>query len=153
MAFFTPAVPVAPAGSAKTPQFVPRSFIAARISSSETFTTTPFRDMRLPRSVLWYYLIVLLISLFVKPTIGSTLYVIVLNFSFVLWILFVMQGISFLFFFIHEKGLPNMLKVVVAIIAIPFYSIVILLGIVLVHGYENLLIAGLMAGIMLVLSF
>lgn len=89
----------------------------------------PFRDMRLPRSVLWYYLIILLISLFVEPTIGSTLYVIVLNFSFVLWILFVMQGISFLFFFIHEKGLPNMLKVVVAIIAIPFYSIIMLLGI------------------------
>ena len=40
-AFLTPAVPVTPAGSLKTPQVRPSSRMAARISSSETFTTTP----------------------------------------------------------------------------------------------------------------
>ena len=47
MAFLIPAVPVAPAGSAKTPQVVPNSFIESRISWSETFTATPF-DSQIP---------------------------------------------------------------------------------------------------------
>ena len=85
--------------------------------------------MRLPRSILWYYLIVLSISLFVSPETGSTLYVIIMNFSIVLWILFVMQGISLLFYYIHEKQLPNMLKVVVVILSIPLYTFIMLIGI------------------------
>lgn len=89
----------------------------------------PFKDMRLPRSILWYYLIVLSISLFVSPETGSTLYVIIMNFSIVLWILFVMQGISLLFYYIHEKQLPNMLKVVVVILSIPLYTFIMLIGI------------------------
>ena len=39
--FLTPAVPVTPAGSPKRPQTLPRSFWAAMISASETFTTRP----------------------------------------------------------------------------------------------------------------
>lgn len=89
----------------------------------------PFKDMRLPRSILWYYLIILSISLFASPEVGTTLYVIITNFSVVLWILFVLQGISLLFYYIHEKGLPNILKVVVVLISIPLYSFVLLIGI------------------------
>ncbi len=39
--FFTPAVPVTPAGSPNTPQVRPSSFWAAMISSSLTFTVRP----------------------------------------------------------------------------------------------------------------
>ena len=39
--FFTPAVPVTPAGSPKTPQVLPRSCWASMISRSETFTARP----------------------------------------------------------------------------------------------------------------
>lgn len=88
-----------------------------------------FKDMRMPRSILWYYLIILSISLFISPEVGTTLYIIVLNMSVVLWVLFVMQGISFLFFYIHEKGLPNMLKVIVVLLSIPLYSFIMLIGI------------------------
>ena len=50
-AFFTPAVPVTPAGSPKTPQVRPSSLAASRISWSETLTTTPL-DSRMAFSAL-----------------------------------------------------------------------------------------------------
>jgi len=89
----------------------------------------PFKDMRLPRSVMWYYLIVLCISLVGKPEVGGALYVIILNLSVVLWILFVLQGISLLFYYIHEKRLSKFAKVVVVLLSIPLYSFVMLIGI------------------------
>lgn len=89
----------------------------------------PFKDMRLPRSILWYYLIVLTISLFAAPPEGSMLHIGVLNISIVLWMLLVLQGVSLLFYYIHEKGLPNIVKVIVVFLAIPLYSFVALIGI------------------------
>ncbi|MFF5996397.1 YybS family protein [Lysinibacillus sp. KU-BSD001] len=90
----------------------------------------PFRDMRLPRAILWYYLIVLSINLFVQPEVGSTLYVIVLNLSMVLWVLLTLQGISFIHFVIDTFNYPPFLKVLSTIVAIPLYSFVLLLGII-----------------------
>lgn len=92
-------------------------------------TFAPFKDMRLPRSILWYYLGVLSVSLFASPVEGSTLYIIITNFSVVLWILFVLQGISLLFYYIDEKGLPNIVKVLVVVLSIPLYSFIMLIGI------------------------
>ena len=56
----------------------------------------PFRNMRLPRAILWYYLIVLSINLFVQPEFGTALYVVILNLSMILWVLLTLQGISFI---------------------------------------------------------
>ncbi|WP_431028511.1 YybS family protein [Lysinibacillus sp. LZ02] len=90
----------------------------------------PFRDMRLPRAVLWYYLIVLSINLFIHPEIGTTLYVITMNLSIVLWVLLTLQGISFIHFVIDTFNYPPFLKVLSTIVAIPLYSFVLLLGII-----------------------
>lgn len=90
----------------------------------------PFQDMRLPRAVLWYYMIVLFINLFVRPESGSTLDVIVLNISYILWLLLILQGISLIHYFIATKGMPNAMKWVATILAIPLSSFIILLGIV-----------------------
>lgn len=88
-----------------------------------------FKHLRLPKAVLWYYLIVLIVTLFVEPAEGTTLYIIVLNFSVVLWLLLTLQGVSFLFFLIEEKKLPKVLKGVTAILAYPLYSIILLIGV------------------------
>ena len=88
-----------------------------------------FENMRLPRAVLWYYLIVLSINLFIKPEIGSALYVICLNFSLVLWMLLVLQGLSLIYYILSAFGSPKFLKVLAAIMAFPLYSFFILLGI------------------------
>ena len=90
----------------------------------------PFQEMRLPRAVLWYYMIVLSINLFLRPESGSMLDVIVLNISYILWLLLILQGISLIHYFIASKGMPNAVKWVATILAIPLSSFIILLGII-----------------------
>lgn len=89
-----------------------------------------FSELRLPRSVLWYYLIVLSVNLFVRPEADSTLAIIMLNISMVLWVLLTIQGVSFIHFVIDSFGYPKFIKVLSTILAIPLYSFVILVGIV-----------------------
>ena len=88
-----------------------------------------FKSMRLPKAVLWYYLIVLIITMFINPAIGTPLYVIILNFSVILWVLLTLQGVSFIYFIIDGKKLPKFLKVLTAFFSVPFYSIVLLVGV------------------------
>ena len=94
-----------------------------------------FKSMRLPKAVLWYYLIILVITIFVKPEVGTPLYVIILNFSVVLWVLLTLQGLSLIYFLIEEKNLPKFLKVLAAFFSVPFYSLILLIG-VLDLGFE-----------------
>lgn len=89
-----------------------------------------FRHLRLPKAVLWYYLIVLSISLFIRPEEGTTLDLIVWNCSIILWVLLVLQGISLIFYAIDAFKYPYFLKVLVVLISMPLYSFVVLLGIV-----------------------
>lgn len=89
-----------------------------------------FSELRLPRSVLWYYLIVLSINLFVRPEADSALAVIMLNVSMILWVLLTIQGISFIHYMLDCYKQPKFLKVVSTLVAIPFYSFVILIGII-----------------------
>jgi len=89
-----------------------------------------FQHLRLPRSILWYYMIILCINLFIRPEAGSMLDVIVLNVSYILWMLFILQGIAFIHYFIATKGMPNVVKWVATILAIPLSSFIILLGII-----------------------
>ncbi|MGE7094091.1 YybS family protein [Lysinibacillus sp. NPDC048646] len=90
----------------------------------------PFQNMRLPRSILWYYMIVLSINLFIRPEAGTMLDIIVLNVSYILWLLLILQGISFIHYFISKKGMPNAVKWIASLLAIPLSSFIILLGIV-----------------------
>lgn len=89
-----------------------------------------FSQLRLPRSVLWYYLVVLSINLFVRPEVDSTLAMVMLNLSMVLWVLLTIQGIAFIHFVLDCYKQPKFLKVLATLIAVPFYSIVILVGII-----------------------
>lgn len=88
-----------------------------------------FKNMRLPRTVLLYYFIVLCVSLFWKPETDSIAYMIILNASMVLWMLLVLQAISLLFFIFDAYRLPGFLKFIVVILAFPLYSFFIFIGI------------------------
>lgn len=71
----------------------------------------PFRDMRLPRAILWYYLIVLSINLFIQPEFDTAFYVVILNLSMILWVLLTLQGISFIHYTIDAFNYPTFLKI------------------------------------------
>lgn len=89
----------------------------------------PFRELRLPSAILWYYFAILAINLFVKPEIGTSVYMVVFNLSSLLSLLFMLQGISFIQFYIHQQGWPKWTTVVGTILALPLHSFVTLLGI------------------------
>ncbi|MBK3496802.1 YybS family protein [Viridibacillus sp. YIM B01967] len=89
-----------------------------------------FRDLKLPRSVLWYYMLVLIVTLFIKPESGTFIYIAFLNISFILNMLLLLQGISFIQYYMHQQGWPKWTVVVGTILALPLQSFVTLLGIV-----------------------
>ena len=89
-----------------------------------------FSSLRMPKAILWYYLIVLTVNLFVKPEAGSSLEMIMLNFSAVLWVLLTIQGVSLIFYVIEAFNYPNFIKVLAVLISFPMYSIVVLIGII-----------------------
>lgn len=89
-----------------------------------------FKNLRLSKAVLWYYLITLTINLFIRPEFGSNLYMVTLNLSVILWVLLTIQGISFMHFTIDAFRLPPFIKVMGTVLAIPLYSFVVLLGII-----------------------
>ncbi|MGE7838220.1 YybS family protein [Viridibacillus arvi] len=90
----------------------------------------PFKDLQLPRSVLWYYMLVLIVTLFIKPESGSFADMAFLNLSFILSTLLLLQGISFIHYYVHEQEWPKWIAIVSTILALPLYSFVTLLGIV-----------------------
>lgn len=90
----------------------------------------PFKDLQLPRSVLWYYMLVLIVKLFIKPESGSFADMSFLNLSFLLSTLLLLQGMSFIHYYVHEQEWPKWIAIISTILALPLYSFVTLLGIV-----------------------
>jgi uncharacterized protein YybS (DUF2232 family) len=78
----------------------------------------PFRNLKLPRSLIWYYLIAILISLFIPADKGEFLYNVFTNLLFILQFLFVIQGISFLFYLSFEKGVKRIWPIIGTILII-----------------------------------
>jgi len=91
---------------------------------------SPYRNMRLPKSVLWYYMIVLIVTLFVEMNQGTFAFMVFANAALVLRVLLVIQGISFIQFYIHEQGWPKWVSVLATVLAFPLQSVTLLLGIV-----------------------
>lgn len=89
-----------------------------------------FSSLRMPKAILWYYLIVLTVNLFVQPEAGSNLEMIMLNLSVVLWVLLTIQGVAFLFYTIEAFNYPKLIKILTVLISFPMYSFVLLIGII-----------------------
>ncbi|RDI40889.1 YybS family protein [Falsibacillus pallidus] len=88
----------------------------------------PFRQMQLPKSLLWYYLITIVISLLVGKTESGFAHSALLNVSFMLLTLFYLQGLSFIYFICHNKNVPNAVAVILTIITFQMLSLVSILG-------------------------
>jgi uncharacterized protein YybS (DUF2232 family) len=83
----------------------------------------PMKEWMLPRSMIWYYLIVLVLNMILKMDTGSTLSVIVLNSYPLLTIAFALQAVGFLFFVVDMKGWNRALPIVaIIVLPIPFIS-------------------------------
>ncbi|KKK36854.1 membrane protein [Mesobacillus campisalis] len=95
----------------------------------------PFRELRLPKSVLWYYLFSLISSMLISPDTGGYWVWAVTNLLFVLQFLILLQGFSLIAYFYHVKGYSKAIFVVTVILAL---LIPILLYIVRILGIIDL---------------
>lgn len=90
----------------------------------------PFAEMKLPKAVLWYYLITLLITLLSDLQPGTMTYLAVANAMIILQMLLFLQGISFYHFYIKQEGWPKWVTVLVTVFAFPLQQFTIIVGIV-----------------------
>ncbi|MFJ6206214.1 YybS family protein [Bacillus pumilus] len=74
-----------------------------------------FKDMRLPKSMVWYYLLTLLLML-IQTEKGSFLWLVQTSAFQILFILVLIQGFSFIFYYCHEKSISK---------AVPIFAIVL----------------------------
>jgi uncharacterized protein YybS (DUF2232 family) len=77
----------------------------------------PFREWKLPSSIVWYYLIVSFL-LFLNLDTGSFLYIAAVNLLFVLQVLLVVQGFSFIFYYSHVKKYSKAIPVIAVILSL-----------------------------------
>lgn len=94
---------------------------------------SPFRELSLPKSVLWYYLISILAAFIVRPEEGTYWFMVIANLSFILQMLMILQGLAFLFYITHVKGYPKAMPIIIMILMlfIPFVLYIVrILGII-----------------------
>ena len=66
-----------------------------------------FMDFRLPKAVLWYYLIVSIFTLFVSFEIGTFGYLLFVNAALILRVLLFLQGVSLIHYYFYVQGWPK----------------------------------------------
>ncbi|GIN86723.1 membrane protein [Heyndrickxia sporothermodurans] len=91
-----------------------------------------FRDLQIPKSVLWYYLITVVLTIILKPVQGTFENTALSNLNFIFQLLILLQGFSFLYFFSHEKKWPKaipILLIIFSFLLLPLQYIIRILGI------------------------
>lgn len=91
-----------------------------------------FRNLALPKSLLWYYLIALGAMLLFHPQEGTYIYSVLMNARSLLETFILLQGVALLFYLFHQKSVAKGLGVFVVILTfmIPLVRyIIMLLGI------------------------
>ncbi|AOH57362.1 hypothetical protein ABE28_023715 [Peribacillus muralis] len=103
--------------------------------SGKTIKWPHFRDLRLPKSLLWYYLITMLLALFTNTDKNGFVYMAITNLFFILQFFILVQGYSLIFYMAHvkswAKAIPVMIVVVTVLLPLPIITTVIrFLGII-----------------------
>jgi uncharacterized protein YybS (DUF2232 family) len=91
-----------------------------------------FRNLSLPRSLLWYYLIAMVLNILIHPEEGTFLATVLVNLKYILEMFLLVQGFSFLFYIFHQRLVLKGVRLLVVILAfmIPiFHYIIMILGI------------------------
>lgn len=88
-----------------------------------------FGDMKLPTPTVWVYLIIILMPFLAKLEQGSMSELIYVNASVILRVLFFVQGISLVLYYMKHMKLPKWVTVLAVLFAIILSPVTILLGI------------------------
>nr|WP_283775679.1 YybS family protein [Bacillus altitudinis] len=88
-----------------------------------------FKDMRLPKSMVWYYLLTLLLML-IQPEKASFLSLVQTSAFQILFILVLIQGFSFIFYYCHEKNISKVVPIFAVVLTILFPPIGVIVRII-----------------------
>ncbi|MED3394992.1 YybS family protein [Bacillus wiedmannii] len=94
---------------------------------------TKFKDIQLPKSIVWYYVIFILLSTFIKVEPTSYLHMVFSNLYVIFALLLVIQGLTFIAFLAHSKGFTKGIPIISFIVCmfIPMlFPLVTILGII-----------------------
>ena len=98
------------------------------------FTPWPkFKDIQLPKSIVWYYVIFILLATFIKVEPTSYLHMAFSNLYVIFALLLVLQGLTFITFLAHKKGFTKGVPIISFIVCmfIPMlFPLVTILGII-----------------------
>ncbi|EFG2693373.1 DUF2232 domain-containing protein, partial [Escherichia coli] len=86
-------------------------------------------DMRLPKSMVWYYLLTLLLML-IQPEKASFLSLVQTSAFQILFILVLIQGFSFIFYYCHEKNISKVVPIFAVVLTILFPPIGVIVRII-----------------------
>ncbi|HFK1762656.1 hypothetical protein AT258_24505 [Bacillus wiedmannii] len=92
-----------------------------------------FKDIQLPKSIVWYYVIFILLSTFIKVEPTSYLHMVFSNLYVIFALLLVLQGLTFIAFIAHSKGFTKGVPIIsfIACMFIPMlFPLVTILGII-----------------------
>ncbi|HDR4900899.1 YybS family protein [Bacillus cereus] len=92
-----------------------------------------FKDIQLPKSIVWYYVIFILLSTFIKVEPTSYLHMVFSNLYVIFALLLVLQGLTFIAFLAHSKGFTKGVPIIsfIACMFIPMlFPLVSILGII-----------------------
>ncbi|PRT04166.1 DUF2232 domain-containing protein [Bacillus wiedmannii] len=92
-----------------------------------------FKDIQLPKSIVWYYVIFILLSTFIKVEPTSYLHMVFSNLYVIFALLLVLQGLTFIAFLAHSKGFTKGVPIISFIVCmfIPMlFPLVTILGII-----------------------
>lgn len=101
-------------------------FPIAKRFGVEAPTIRPFSEFQFPKSLLWYYLIALIISIIFQFEQGTYGHTAIINLVFILQFCMLIQGFSFIFYYAKMKGYPKFFPIFVVIFSFIF-SIVLYL--------------------------
>lgn len=80
------------------------------------------RSFQLPRAAIWLFLLLTFAEMFMTNG-DSTVYAVIQNISLILGIMFMIQGISFVFYYVHVKKKPKKLAILFVIISLIIFPV------------------------------
>ncbi|WLP64251.1 YybS family protein [Bacillus thuringiensis] len=92
-----------------------------------------FKDLQLPKSIVWYYVIFILLAAFIKVDPTSYLHMVFSNLYVIFALLLVLQGLTFISFLAYRKGFTKGVPIISFIVCmfIPMlFPLVTILGII-----------------------
>jgi uncharacterized protein YybS (DUF2232 family) len=89
--------------------------VLKRLRFKGIHTFPPFRDWRFPQSILWYYLLVVFLTLMSLEE-GSMLSISVINAYMILEAIMVTQGLTLIFYFSYSKGWKKAIPILITVV-------------------------------------